>query len=134
MAYGLGNSILIPLKLMKGVLQLTVRVKQTRPDGSFGDLEDFGNFSMRYSLNIEHGNDDSMVVRQPGHGRVQFFLQFVHGDLLGRITIACGRNKVGVVFDIAIRVIQAGMLSAIALLQEVDGHVDRDRMKPGVDA
>ena len=134
MAYGLGNSILIPLKLMKGVLQLTVRVKKTRPDGSFGDLEDFGNFSMRNSLNIEHGDDDSMVVRQPGHRCVQFFLQFVDGNFLGRIAIAGGRNEVGVVFDIAIGVIQAGMLPAITLLEEVDGHVDRDRMKPGVDA
>ena len=81
---------------------------------------------MGYSLDIEHGHDDSMVMRQLLHGRVQFFLQFMNRNLLRRVSIACCCDEVRVVFDVVVGIVQAGMLSTIALLKEVDRHVDRD--------
>ena len=62
---------------MQGVLQQAVSVEESGTHGTLGDLEDFCNFGMGSSLNIEHGYDDSMVMRQLLHGGVQFFLQFM---------------------------------------------------------
>ena len=117
-------------------MQLSVGVKEAGPHRAFRDLEDLGDFGMGHSLDIEHGDDNSMVMRQLHHGRVQFFLKFVDGDLLGRINVSvagCG-DEVGIVLDVAVGIVEARVLPAVPFLKKIDRHVDGDRVHPGVEA
>ena len=119
---------------MKGDLQLAVGVKEAGSHGSLGNSEDLGDFCMGYSLNIKHGHNDSMVVRQLLHRGVQFFLQFMDGDLPRGVAVAGRCDEIRVAFDPAVGIVQARVLPAVPFLEEVDGHVHRDGVQPCVEA
>ena len=88
---------------------------------------------MGHSLNIEHGDYGSVIMRQLLHGRVQFFLELADGNFLCGVAFAGRLDEIRVVFDAAVRIVQARMLPPISLLEEVDRHIDGDGMHPRIE-
>ena len=127
----LGNRI-FP-KLFQIILQLPIRVEEPRPYRAFRNTQDFTDLCVGHSLNMEHGNHSSVLIRQFHHRLVQPFLE------LGQVRFPHGAARLSqfqelfVVLNAGIDIVEAEIESAAALLEEVQCHVHRDRVDPSVE-
>src|SRR5262245_986428 len=87
---------------------------------------------MGHSLNVKHGNDRSMFMRQLLQCLVQSLLQFEDIRVLPRITAGGGFDEVRIVLHACIHVIKAHRMPSTTLFDEVDRHVNGDGVYPGV--
>jgi hypothetical protein len=62
-------------KFVQVVLQLPIRVKEPRTYRSFRNAQDFTDFCVGHPLNMEHGDNCSVIFRQFHHCLVQSSLQ-----------------------------------------------------------
>ena len=74
-----------------------------------------------------------MLMRQLLERRVQSLLQFGQIGFLARIASRRGLDEIPVVLDAGILVIEAHGLTAVPFFQEIDAHVHRDGVHPGVE-
>ncbi len=109
-------------------------VEQAGAYSPFRNAKDLGDLGVGHSLNVEHGNHGSMISRQFLHSLVQSLLQFAQICLPDGSARGRELDEFLVVLNAGIHVVQAHLVTPSALFQEVDGHIHRDRMDPGVKA
>src|SRR5262245_30148518 len=114
-------------ELFQVVLQLHVGVEESRTHGSLTDPQNLADVGMLQALDVVKGYHSSVVFRQLHHGLVQSFLKFVNIYVLQGVPSGGQLDEVRVVLDAAVHVVQAELGMTIALLEEVERHIDTNR-------
>jgi hypothetical protein len=107
-------------------------VKESASYCSLGNSENFADFFVGHPLNVIHGNDGSMIFRQLLQGLVQSFLKLGDSHLSDGVALGGQFDELLVVLDVAINIVQTHALPALPFLQEIEGHIDRNGVNPGV--
>ena len=108
-------------------------VKETGPDGSWTDFQNLCDVVVRHAHDVEHRDYCPVIFGQLLHGPVQSFLELQKVHFPARIRLGCGLNKVRVILNVEVHIIQTVLLLSIALFEEIQGHVDRDGIDPRVE-
>jgi hypothetical protein len=114
-------------------LQLPIRVKEPGTYRAFGNVQDFTDLGVGHPLDVKHGHDGSVFIRQFHHGLVQSSLE------LGEVGRADGTARLRdfeellVVLNARVHIIEAEVKTAAAFLEEVQRHVHGNGMNPGVE-
>ena len=127
---GLGNRVLP--EFVQIILQLPVRVKEPGTYRTFGNTQDFADLGMGHPLNMKHRDHGSVFIRQFHHGLVQSSLELGKVRFPHRAARGGEFEELFVVLNARIHVIEAEMKPAAAFLEEIQRHVHRDGMDPGV--
>ena len=85
--------------ILKGGLELEMRIVEPRANGAFGSFENLGDVRMGHALDVEHRNHHSMGFRQLLHRFVQFNLKLVEVRLLLRIRLVGAVNERRILLD-----------------------------------
>ena len=82
--------------VLQGGLQLQMGVMQARADGTFGGVEFARDFSVRHSLEVEHGHDAAVSVGKFFECLVEACAKFADDGLAFRIGAMAGINERGI--------------------------------------
>ena len=115
------------------ILQLPVRVKEPGTYRTFGNTQDFTDLGMGHSLNMKHGDHSSVFIRQFHHSLVQSSLELGKVRFPHRAARGGQFEELLVVLDARVHIVEAEMKAPAALFEEIQGHVDRDGVDPGVE-
>ena len=95
--------------------------------------QDFTDLGMGHSLNMKHGDDGSVFIRQFHHGLVQSSLELGQVGFPHRAARGGQLDEFLVVLNARVHVVEAEVETAAPFLQEIQRHVDRDGVDPGVE-
>ena len=107
-------------------------VEEAGTHGALGNPQDLADLGVRHPLDVEHRDHHSVFYRQLHHRLVQSLLEFGKIGFPHRVAAGGQFQKLFVILDIGVQVVQAHLTPFHPFLEEVDGHVFADGVKPCV--
>ena len=86
---------------------------------------------MAQALHIEQSHDSPVLIRQFHHRFVQFFFQLGEAGLFFRVARGTCIDKLRAILQIELGVIHAQIMPVLVPLDEVNGEIVANPIKPG---